>query len=174
MKRLIAVAATATAMALTVGTAASASAATPCRHSGTEVISGSTTNLAIIDANVPVVPLRARGVVNTRGTISLGGATNGTSSLDFRAGNLTVKHTQKSSSSNFNPKTCVFSQSEAGVYTVVGGTGRFRDATGHGWFKVNFAIKAPRLKNGQCNTSQSALPVAGKISFLAYGPLSVW
>ena len=172
MKRLIAVGATAAALALTAASAASASAGT-C-HSGIEIISGSTTNLAIIDANVTVLPLRAHGVVDTKGTITLSGPTNGTSSLDFRAGKLTVKHTQKSSGSNFNPKTCVFSQSQAGVYKVVGGTGKFHDATGHGSYKIYIAIKAPRLKNGECNTSQSAPPVSGKISFLAYGPLSVW
>ena len=92
-----------------------------------------------------------------------------------RQGKLTVKHTQTSGGSQptVNPKTCVASQTEGGVYTVVGGTGRFHGATGHGKFKVYFAIVFPRLKNGKCNTSQSAQPVSGKISFLAYGPLSV-
>jgi hypothetical protein len=73
---LIAVAATAAAMALTAVSAASASAAT-CR-TGTEVITGSTTNLAIITANTTVLPVRAHGVVSTRGTISLSGPSNGT------------------------------------------------------------------------------------------------
>jgi hypothetical protein len=174
MKRLIAVAATATAMALTAATAASASAAT-CR-SGTEVISGSTTNLAIIDANVTVLPVRAHGVVNTKGTIALNGPSTGTSSFDFRAGQLTVKHTQTSGGSQpvLNPKTCVDSLTQGGVYTVLGGTGKFHDATGHGWYRLDIAVKAPRLKNGKCNTSQAALPVSGKITFLAYGPLSAW
>ena len=174
MKRLIAVAATTAAIALTAASAASASAAT-CR-SGTEVITGYTTNLAIITANVTVLPVRAHGVVNTKGTISLSGPSTGTSSFDFRAGKLTVKHTQTSGSSQptLNPKTCVYSQSEGGVYTVLGGTGKFRDATGHGRFRLYFALKAPRLKNGQCNTSPSAVPVSGEIKFLAYGPLSVY
>jgi hypothetical protein len=174
MKRLIAVAAAAAAIALTATSAASASAAT-CR-SGTEVIAGSTTNLAIVLANVSVLPVKAHGVVDTRGTIALSGPNNGTSSFDFRAGTLTVKHTQTSGGSEptFNPRTCVDSEFQGGVYTVVGGTGKFRDATGHGWYKLYFAIKAPRLKNGKCNTSQSAVPVSGEIKFLAYGPLSVW
>ena len=65
------------------------------------------------------------------------------------------------------------SQTEGGVYTVVGGTGKFSGAKGHGKYKTYFAIVFPRLKNGKCNTSQSAQPVSGKISFLAHGPLSV-
>jgi hypothetical protein len=176
MKRLIAVAATATAMALTVGTAASASAATPCRHSGTEVTTGFTNNVADILANVTVLPVRAHGVVNTRGTVALSGPSTGTTTFDYRAGDLTVKHTQTSGGSQptLNPKTCVDSLYEAGVYTVLSGTGKFSGATGHGWYKLYIALKAPRLKNGQCNTSQSAVPVSGEIKFLAYGTLSVW
>jgi hypothetical protein len=174
MKRLIAVAATAAAMALTAASAASASAAT-CR-SGTEVITGSTTNLAIVLANVSVLPVRAHGVVNTTGTIALSGPSTGTSSFDFRAGELTVRHTQTSGGSQpvLNPRTCVDGLTQGGVYTVLGGTGRFHDATGHGRYRLTIAVRAPRLKNGHCNTSQSAVPVSGKITFLAYGPLSVY
>jgi hypothetical protein len=173
MKRLMTIAAMALSLVLAAASAASASA-TACR-SGTEVIVGSTTNLSIILANTSVLPVKAYGVVRTKGTLSLGGPTNGTSSFVFRAGKLTVKHTQTSGGSQptVNPKTCVASQTEGGVYTVVGGTGRFHGAQGHGKFKVYFAIVFPRLKNGKCNTSQSAQPVSGKISFLAYGPLSV-
>ena len=139
------------------------------------MIVGSTTNLSIILANTSVLPVKAHGVVRTKGTISLGGPNNGKSSFDFRAGKLTVNHTQTSGGSqpSVNLKTCVASQTEGGVYTVIGGTGRFSGATGHGKYKIYFAIVFPRLKNGKCNTSQSAQPISGKISFLAYGPLSV-
>lgn len=173
MKRLITIAATVLALVLAAASAASAST-TACR-SGTEVIVGSTTNLSIILANTSVLPLKAYGVVRTKGTISLGGPTNGKSSLDFRAGKLTVNHTLTSGGTqpSLNPKTCVASETQRGVYTVVGGTGRFYGAKGHGKYKIYFAIVFPRLKNGKCNSSQSAQPISGKISFLAYGPLSV-
>ena len=173
MKRLITIAATVLVLVLAATSAASAS--TRAYRSGTEVIVGSTTNLSIILANVSVLPVKAYGVVRTKGSLSLGGPTNGTSSFDFRAGKLTVKHKQTSGGSQpiLNPKTCVASQTEGGVYTVVGGTGKFYGAKGHGKYKIYFAIVFPRLKNGKCNTSQSAQPVSGKISFLAYGPLSV-
>jgi hypothetical protein len=173
MKRLMTIAAMVLSLVLAATTAASASTGA-CRN-GTEVIVGSTTDLSIIEANVSVLPLKAFGVVRTKGTIALSGPANGTSSLDFRAGKLTVRHKQTSGGTqpSFNPKTCVFSQSQGGVYTVVGGTGKFYGATGHGNFKTYFALVFPRLKNGKCNTSQSAQPVSGKISFLAYGPLSV-
>ena len=136
---------------------------------------GSTTNLSIILANNSVLPVKAHGVVRTKGTLSLGGPTNGKSSFDFRAGKLTVKHTQTSGATqpSVNLKTCVASQTQGGVYTVTGGTGGFSGAKGHGKYKIYFAIVFPRLKNGKCNTSQSAQPISGKISFLAYGPLSV-
>ena len=65
------------------------------------------------------------------------------------------------------------SQVQGGVYTVVAGTGKFDGAKGHGKYAVDFTLKLPRLKNGKCNSSASAVPVSGKISFLAYGPLSV-
>ena len=79
MKRLI----TITAAALTLGLAASpaASAAVASGKSGTEVIQGSTTKLSAITSNAPVVPLKAHGVVDTYGTINLGGPTNGRSTL---------------------------------------------------------------------------------------------
>jgi hypothetical protein len=173
MKRLITVVATILALILAAASAASASTA-KCR-SGTEVIVGYTTNLSIIDANVTVLPVKAYGVVHTRGTLSLAGPTNGTSSFIFRAGKLTVKHKQTSGTSQptLNSRTCVFSQTEGGVYTVLGGTGKFWGAKGHGKYHLYFAIVFPRLKNGKCNTSQSAKPVRGKITFVAYGPLTV-
>jgi hypothetical protein len=177
MKRLIGVGGVALAMALTVGTAASASAApAPCRHSGTEVTTGFTNNVADILSNAPVVPVRAHGVVNSKGTFALSGPSTGTTTFYYRAGDLTVKHTQTSGGSEptLNPKTCVDSLYQAGVYTVVSGTKEFSGATGHGWYKLYIALKAPRLKNGQCNPSQSAVPVSGEIKFLAYGTLSVW
>jgi len=171
MKRLI----TITAAALTLGLAASpaASAAVASGKSGTEVIQGSTTRLSVIKSKAPVVPLKAHGVVDTYGTINLGGPTNGKSTLYFHAGHLRVKHTQTRTKQSFNPKTCVVSQVEGGVYTVLAGTGKFDGATGHGKYAVDFTAKFPRLKNGKCNTSPSAVPISGKISFLAYGPLSV-
>jgi hypothetical protein len=179
MKRLIGVGVAALAMALTAGTAASASASTPAGHhhrSGIEVTVGTTHNLAIIEANVSVLPVTAYGVVDTHGTIALSGPATGTSTFDYRVGTLTVDHTQTSGGTQptLNPKTCVDSLAEAGVYTVTGGTGKFYGATGHGWYKLYIAVKAPRLANGQCNTSQSAQPVSGVIRFLAYGSLSVW
>jgi hypothetical protein len=171
MKRLI----TITAAALTLGLAASpaASAAVASGKSGTEVIQGSTTELSVITSNAPVVPLKAHGVVDTYGTINLSGPTNGRSTLYFRVGNLRVKHTQTRTKQSFNSKTCVISQVQGGVYTVVAGTGKFYGAKGHGNYVVDFTAKFPRLKNGKCNTSPSAVPISGKISFLAYGPLSV-
>jgi hypothetical protein len=161
--------------ALTLGLAASpaASAAVASGKSGTEVIQGSTTKLSVIESNAPVVPVKAHGVVNTSGTINLGGPTNGRSTLYFQAGNLRVKHTQTSSKQTANTKTCAVSQVGGGVYTVVSGTGKFYGATGHGQYVVDFTAKLPRLKNGTCNISPSAVPISGKISFLAYGPLSV-
>jgi len=176
MKRLIGVGGVALAMALTVGTAASASAApAPCRHSGTEVTTGFTNNVADILSNATVLPVRAHGVVNSKGTVTLSGPANGTTTFYYRAGDLTVKHTQTSGSSQptLNPKTCVFSQPNGGVYTILSGTGKFSGATGHGWYKIYVALKAPRLKNGQCNLSPSAVPVSGELKFLAYGTLSV-
>ena len=139
MKRLMTIAAMILSLVLAAASAASAST-TACRN-GTEVIVGSTTNLSIILANVTVLPVKAYGVVRTKGTISLSGPTNGTSSLDFRAGKLTVKHTKTSGglSPSLNPKTCVASQTEGGVYTVVGGTGKFYGAKGHGKYKTDFA-----------------------------------
>ena len=115
------------------------------------MIVGSTTNLSIILANTSVLPLKAHGVVRTKGTISLGGPTNGKSSLDFRAGKLTVNHTQTSGGTqpSLNPKTCVASQTERGVYTVVGGTGRFYGAKGHRKYKISLRHRLPAAEERQ-------------------------
>jgi hypothetical protein len=166
---------TITAAVLTLGLAVipAASAATAGGKSGTEYIEGSTTNLSVIQSNAPVVPLEAHGVVDSYGHITLSGPTNGRSTLYFHAGNLRVKHTQTSSTQSLNPKTCVVSQVAGGLYTVVSGTGKFYGASGHGRYEVDITFTLPRLKNGKCNTSESAAPVSGKIKFRASGPLSV-
>jgi len=173
MKRLMAV--SAAALALGLATSSAASAAVAGAKSGTEVIQGSTTKLSVIESNASVVPLGAHGVVDTYGYIALSGPTNGRSTLYFHAGNLRVKHTQTSGGSqpSFNSKTCVASQVQGGLYTVVAGTGKFYGAKGHGRYTVDFTAKFPRLKNGKCNASNSAKPISGKISFLADGPLTV-
>ena len=70
-----------------------------------------------------------------------------------------------------------FKSTISGTYTVDGAksTGKFHGGTGHGTVKDVFQAYGPRLKNGECNQSNNAQPLAnGALStFYASGPLTV-
>jgi hypothetical protein len=129
-------------------------------------------------ANAPVVPLRLRGAVNTRGSINLGG--NGSVGLipTFK-GTLAVQHGNPSPPPQLNYETCRENQTISTWYKVLGSqsSGVFGGASGGGHAVVVFSAIAPRYTSGpdkgQCNFSQNAQPepYGAWISFHAQGPL---
>jgi hypothetical protein len=134
---------------------------------GTQTISGSSTNLSS-----STLPVTATGVVSTTGSLPLD-----TSSLSivikFAAGDLDLTHSKGTMPPPVvNTANCSASQVETGTYTVTGGTGKFSGATGHGDFKISFAGVFPKT-SGACTITQSSTPVSGTMAFRASGPLTV-
>lgn len=147
----------------------SSSTTTTGPKSGTETISGSTTSVA----NNVTIPLTASGVVSaTNGKLPTGGPNNGTDTLTFKQGGLTVHHVQSSSKMHFDKTACSFTGGASGKYTVKGGTGVFKGATGNGVFTVTFSGKFA-LTDGKCKAGNSTKPTSALTSFKATGPLSV-
>ena len=140
---------------------------------GAETISGSTTSAA----NNPTIPLKATGVFTDTGSITLGShSTKGT--LKFTKGDLNVNHSNPPSPNaptSLNSTTCRAVFDEHGTFTVTGGTGPYKDATGHGGFAVSFAFNLPKLASGQCNESNNANPVPGTYlsTFKATGTITI-
>jgi len=54
----------------------------------------------------------------------------------FPKGALRIRHHAKSSHESFDPKTCLGTFSERGVYRIAAGTGAYSDVKGHGRYKV--------------------------------------
>jgi hypothetical protein len=129
-------------------------------------------------ANAPVVPLRLRGAVNTRGSINLGGNGSVGLILTFK-GTLAVQHGNPSPPPQLNYETCRETQTISTWYKVLGSqsSGVFGGASGGGHAVVVFSAIAPRYTSGpdkgQCNFSQNAQPepYGAWISFHAQGPL---
>ena len=157
--------------------------ATPTATSmvGTEVMKGTVTGKAVI-ANTTTYHLTLTGPVNTTGTWTSpnGNATKVTTTFTTPAGNL-VANADAPDANNpptvSNARTCLFKSTIHATYVVDGAksTGKFAGATGSGDIAVTFAVYAPKLSNGKCNTSNSAQPLtAGAIStFTATGPLTI-
>ena len=90
----------------------------------------------------------------------------------FQLGNLTTGK----ESANVNPKTCAAVFNVTGVtYKLSRGTGRYQGITGHGNATLKFTGTLPKLSNGTCNQSSTALPVAGSTTTTVHasGPASV-
>jgi hypothetical protein len=90
----------------------------------------------------------------------------------FQLGNLTTGK----ESANVNPKTCAAVFNVTGVtYKLSHGTGRYQGITGHGNATLKFTGTLPKLSNGTCNQSSTALPVAGTTTTTVHasGPASV-
>jgi len=158
------------AVGLAVPLAAAATSNAPSA-SGLVMFSGVTTSMA----NVPTVPIVARGAFNDTGSITLsGGSRSHHGVLVMSQGNIRVTHTNSAlSDENFNSTTCQFTAVERVSYIVTGGTGAYAHASGHGLAAVTFEEVAPRRANGKCNTSNNAAPVSEVTVFNAAGPISV-
>jgi hypothetical protein len=84
--------------------------------------------------------------------------------FSFPDGTLTVKHQTVTSRQTFDSRTCVFTDSETGTYTIIGGTGAYAHVSGSGQFKT--------LIVGQgCERNQP--PTSFVLTISAHGPISV-
>ncbi len=139
---------------------ASSHAGAGTARTGPEVIFGAVHGKAAL-VHSPVIPLRLRGVVNTRSGVNLGGKgphKGDTKTLRTGAGKLTIMVTRRPQNMHsLNTKTCRASFGTDIRLTVVGSrsTGAFAGASGPGAVQVAFGFTAPRFtsgpKKGQCN-----------------------
>ena len=173
------------------GTGATATAAS---RSGTETITATLTGAPAVSylnsggATPPSFPsVVFAGVVNTtiRGPVTLGRSTAKTATHTFvtPAGNLTIRRTRKIRNPQLAPagqsgRTCFFTASTTGVYTVVGSqsTGKFAGATGGGTYVTTVVVGADLLPGRTtCSVSSAGTVVAkgSSITYRASGPLTV-
>jgi hypothetical protein len=115
------------ALALTIGGIAPAASATTS-HSGTE-------HFLILQTNeTSTPPVIGTGPIHAAGTdLQLN---NHHDRFVFPRGALRIYHAAKASHQSFDPKTCLGTFTERGVYTVIGGTGAYSQATGHGSYHL--------------------------------------
>jgi hypothetical protein len=156
-------------IAALVATAAgcSSSGPDPATTSGTLHIFGSTANV-----NANSLPVTLRGVISTTGSLPVGG--NSTkATITTKDGDLNVSHTNPPTGQpSVNGADCTASDVTAGTFTVLGGTGKFAGATGHGSYTITFNGKFAKT-NGQCKITQNSTPTSGTLTFRATGPLTI-
>lgn len=158
-------------------TVVAAACSSPSSTTGTETITGTTTNIAA--SGNPVIPLKATGVFTDTGSITLdNGGPTGTDGLKFSKGTLKLYHASTNGiqgTQSFDPKSCTFTQVNQGTFKVVpGSTGSLKGYTGSGTYKVNFVGKFALVK-GACPSEaalQNANPVSGLVTFTAIGKLT--
>ena len=155
-------AAVATVVGLAVPAGASPLAVRPAAVTGTErfQVMSTATN------NSPNSPLIAWGVFTGAGVdreISSNAAgTKGVDSFIFSNGKFTVTHTAKTQKQAFNARTCFYSFSETGVFTLSGGTGKYKGISGSGKYALTVIGIGPKLKSGACNPNQNARSIANQ------------
>ncbi len=126
----------------------------------------------------PVYHAVASGVISATGTVqAASSAANAPLVARFPRGTFQVGHlTAGKEAGSINPKTC------AAVFTVTGatyqlgnGTGSYKGITGHGDAALKFSGTLPKLSNGSCNESSTAVPVPGSTTTTvrASGPVTV-
>lgn len=117
-------------------------------------------------SNSPNSPLIAWGVFTGAGVdrqISSNAAgTKGVDNFIFANGKFKVTHTAKTQKQSFNTKTCFYSFSQTGVFTLSGGTGKYKGISGSGKFALTVVGIGPKLKSGACNPNQNARSIANQ------------
>jgi hypothetical protein len=89
--------------------------------------------------------------------------------LKFPGGTVKLKHGAAQGKQTLNPKTCLFTASQTGRYTITGGTGRYAGISGRGTAKISILAVAARNSKGQC--SQTLTPLAWQQVIEGSGPI---
>ncbi len=154
MKRRHIVIGAMSAVLLAIGGAAPAAFA-GTTHSGTE-------HILILESNAngPEVVI-ANGPIHARGKDIA--VSNNRDRFVFPQGELKIWHKAQTSKDSFDKKTCLETFSETGVFKVVGGTGRYSGATGHGTYT---------LHGRAVGCSQTKPPKVFQLTIKATGPIS--
>jgi hypothetical protein len=87
-------------------------------------------------------------------------------------GSFKVVHTNPQGGT-FNPKTCFFQFNGKGTFKLTGGKGIYKGISGSGKFTVSVIGIGPKLKNGTCNPSQNAAPIAQHTQINAAGTVKL-
>jgi hypothetical protein len=100
---------------------------------------------------------------------------NGTDTFVFHGGTIGLKHTpgKGQTKQSFNPKTCLLQVSEKGTYKLTGGTGKYKGVSGSGTYALSIIGIGAKLKNGACNPSQNAVPIAWHQEINAVGKIKL-
>ncbi len=135
-----------------------------------ETIFGFTTNPNTLIVPVTLTPTHGKNGFYDRGTTNLGGPVPGIAVTTLTKGELKAYANAGHTTTSFNAKTCTLVVNVKGQYWNVAGTGRYRDALGHGTYFVYVRDTFPR-QNGACDTK--ANPVSGLTTFRTVGPLAL-
>ena len=84
----------------------------------------------------------------------------GTGGVKFSNGSFLVDKSKLKAKSTFNAKTCFASETASGTIRLHGGTGAYKGISGTLSIGGRIVLIFPRLKNGKCNASNTAVPVA--------------
>lgn len=153
-------------------------AAHPAWVTGPEVVHGALHGrAAFIEATrrVTRIPVRFRGVVNTRGVIALNGSGSRHGSIRTLVGRFAVRLLHSHQHARvLNRRICRVAFTEHVIFRVRPGhsTGAFHQATGKGVARIRFAFNLRRRANGKCDFSNNAKPRKHgvRISFTAVVP----
>lgn len=170
------------ALLVPVAAVVAACSSSPTKTTGTETWQGKETGAAVVTSQSPTYHLTFTGPVQATSTWSPPNNNNTKATVTFKttAGNLVVNADLPDNANpptSVNKTTCFFKSTLTGTYTVDGAqsTGKFKDATGHGNVTDIFAAYAPKLKDGACNESNNAQPLAAGAYTTLYvsGPMTV-
>jgi hypothetical protein len=126
----------------------------------------------------PVYHAVASGVFSATGTMqATSTASDAPLKATFPSGTFLLTQTSAGrQTGSISPSTC------AAVYTVTGltykigsGTGSYKGITGSGTANLKFTGTLPKLSNGKCNESSTAVPIAGTATSVVHasGPVTL-
>jgi len=119
-----------------------------------------------------VIPIWASGDFSDSGVVDLNGPNPGYH-VHLQHGSLLVSYSNGVTSSHLAPESCTMEYTVTFDYTVTGGTGRYRHASGSGSARARTTMVLRRLHNGTCDPEE---PMPGSIFTVldAHGPFTLY